>query len=127
MSEYKKETCCFLTFINSLEGFKTCAKNLHWSAINLNIHKQLDKLLNVLSDYQDSIAEEHMGLHGQIKPNTIKGICCECDNPILLLNLIENCTLEFYSKLKDEIGMKSETENFIHNINKFKYLFTLCV
>ena len=48
----------FINFINKLEGFKTKCKNLHWSAPKKNIHVYLDEFLDVISDYQDSIAED---------------------------------------------------------------------
>ena len=38
-------------------------------------------------------------------------------------------TKEFYNKIPQEVdyvGIKSETETFIHNIFKYKYLFELC-
>jgi hypothetical protein len=52
----------FIDFINVLEGYKTRIKNLHWAAEAMNIHLRLDEMLGVVSDYEDSIAEESMGI-----------------------------------------------------------------
>lgn len=118
-----------VSMINNIEGFKTKCKNLHWSAPKKNIHKYLDDFLSVLSDYQDSIAEDMMGIYGQLQPNEIKGGVCDCLNAIDFINEISRKTVDFYSNLPSDtslVGIKSETENFIHNINKYKYLFGLC-
>ena len=54
----------FINFLNRLEGWKTKCKNLHWAAPKKNIHVYLDEFLEILSDYQDSLAEEYQGLLG---------------------------------------------------------------
>lgn len=120
-----------ITFISKLEAFKTKCKNLHWSAPNESIHVRLDEFLSELSDYEDSIAEEVMGISGKFKPTDI--------NPALFTNIqsitnasefIEAISKEtniYYDSLCEHCpGLKSETETFIHNINKYKYLFSLC-
>ena len=119
----------FINFINKLEGFKTKCKNLHWSAPKKNIHVYLDDFLSVISDYQDSIAEDYQGILGHMAPNAIKGISCDCLNAIDFIKGVMIKTEEFYNKIPQDTcyaGIKSETETFIHNIYKFKYLFELC-
>ena len=64
----------FISFLNQLEGWKTKCKNLHWAAPKKNIHVYLDEFLEVLSEYQDSIAEDYQGILGHMNPNVIKGI-----------------------------------------------------
>lgn len=118
----------FINFINKLEGFKTKCKNLHWSAPKKNIHVYLDDFLSVLSDYQDSIAEDYQGILGHMQPNAIKGISCECLNAMDFIKEVALKTKEFYNKIPsdvDYVGIKSETETFIHNVFKYKYLFEL--
>ena len=119
----------FITFLNQLEGWKTKCKNLHWSAPKKNIHVYLDEFLGVLSNYQDSIAEDYQGTLGRMQPNAIKGTSCECLNAIDFIKEIDIKTREFYSKIPsdiDYVGIKSETETFIHNIKVYTYLFKLC-
>ena len=119
----------FINFINQLEGWKTKCKNLHWAAPKKNIHFYLDDFLSVISDYQDSIAEDYQGILGHMAPNAIKGIPCDCLNAIDFIKEVMIKTEEFYNKISQDTcyaGIKSETETFIHNIYKFKYLFELC-
>lgn len=119
----------FVDFINHLEGWKTKCKNLHWAAPKKNIHKYLDEFLEVLSNYQDSLAEGYMGILGKMQPNIIKGISSDTLNALDFINEVRNNTTVFYDKIPQEtiyVGIKSECETFIQNLNKYKYLFGLC-
>lgn len=118
-----------INFINVIEGWKTKCKNLHWSAPKKNIHVYLDEFLGILSDYQDGLAEETMGLYSQFQPNMLKGVESECLNAIDFIMEVKNTTFNFYSSLPEDVslaGIKSECETFIHNIHKYHYLFSLC-
>ena len=118
----------FTTFINRLEGWKTKCKNLHWSAPKKNIHTYLDEFLDVLSDYQDGLAEEIMGITGKFQPNMLKGIPSDTLNAMDFIEEVKIATLTFYDKIPQESiykGVTSECETFIHNINKYIYLFGL--
>lgn len=118
----------FINFLNQLEGWKTKCKNLHWAAPKKNIHVYLDEFLDIISDYQDSIAEDYQGILGHMQPNVIKGVPCESLNGIDFIKEVSIKTKEFYNKIPsdlDYVGIKSETETFIHNIKKYKYLFEL--
>ena len=118
----------FINFINKLEGFKTKCKNLHWSAPKKNIHVYLDEFLGILSDYQDSVAEDYQGILGHMQPNVIEGITSQSLNAIDFINEVKIATETFYNNIPDDtcyVGIKSETETFIHNIFKYKYLFEI--
>lgn len=118
----------FINFLNQLEGWKTKCKNLHWAAPKKNIHVYLDEFLEVLSEYQDSIAEDYQGVLGHMNPNVIKGIPSDSLTAIEMIMEIKKGTCDFYTAIPDDtcyVGIKSETENFIHNLNKYKYLFEL--
>ena len=119
----------FIDFINSLEGWKTKCKNLHWAAPKKNIHVYLDEFLDVLSDYQDSLAEGYMGILGKMQPNAVKGIASDTLNAIDFIKEVKAGTLAFYDKIPQETiykGITSDCETFIQNINKYDYLFSLC-
>ena len=119
----------FINFINKLEGFKTKCKNLHWSAPKKNIHVYLDDFLSVMSDYQDSIAEDYQGILGHMQPNVIEGVKSQSLNAIDFINEVKIATETFYNNIPSDtcyVGIKSETETFIHNIFKYKYLFEIC-
>ena len=118
----------FINFINKLEGFKTKCKNLHWAAPKKNIHVYLDEFLGILSDYQDSVAEDYQGILGHMQPNVIEGIKSQSLNAIDFINEVKIATETFYNNIPDDtcyVGIKSETETFIHNIFKYKYLFEI--
>ena len=134
MEEERKNTSLtgsqfFINFLNQLEGWKTKCKNLHWAAPKKNIHVYLDEFLGILSDYQDSLAEEYQGLLGHMQPNVIKGIESNTLNAIDFIKEVKSKTEEFYNKIPEGVsyaGIKSECETFIHNILKYKYLFEIC-
>lgn len=119
----------FVGFLNQLEGWKTKCKNLHWAAPKKNIHVYLDEFLDILSDYQDGLAEGYMGILGKMQPNVIKGTTSDALNAMDLIEEVKAGTLSFYDKIPQETiykGITSECETFIQNINKYKYLFGLC-
>ena len=119
----------FISFLNQLEGWKTKCKNLHWAAPKKNIHVYLDEFLDILSDYQDSLAEGYMGILGKMQPNAIKGVPSEALNAYEFIAEVKAKTLAFYDKIPQSTiykGITSECETFIQNINKYGYLFHLC-
>ena len=119
----------FISFINLLEGWKTKCKNLHWAAPKKNIHGYLDEFLDVISDYQDGLAEEYQGLLGHMQPNVIKGTPSDALNAMDFINEVKAGTTKFYENIPEGTlyaGIRSECETFIHNILKYKYLFELC-
>lgn len=119
----------FINFLNRLEGWKTKCKNLHWAAPKKNIHVYLDEFLEILSDYQDGLAEGYMGILGKMQPNVIKGVSSDVLNAIDFIDEVRGATVVFYDKIPEDTvykGITSECETFIQNINKYKYLFSLC-
>jgi hypothetical protein len=119
----------FINFINQLEGWKTKCKNLHWAAPKKNIHEYLDAFLEIISNYQDSLAEGYMGILGKMQPNAIKGVACDCLNATDFIAEVKINTIDFYNGIpKDTLykGITSDCEAFIQNINKYDYLFSLC-
>lgn len=119
----------FIDFLNKLEGWKTKCKNLHWSAPKKNIHVYLDEFLEILSDYQDGLAEGYMGILGKMQPNVIKGTPSEVLNAFDFISEVKYGTIDFYKNIPEDViykGIASECETFIQNINKYDYLFHLC-
>ena len=119
----------FIDFLNQIEGWKTKCKNLHCAAPKKNIHVYLDEFLDILSDYQDGLAEGYMGILGKMQPNVIKGTASNTLNAIDFIEEVKAGTLSFYDKIPQETvykGITSECETFIQNINKYRYLFGLC-
>lgn len=120
----------YINFLCQIEGWKTKCKNLHWAAQNDSIHRRLDDLADVLSSYQDALAEDYMGINGRVRPDILTGISSNAIEPNTFISEIIETTLSFYSQIDSNVvyaGIKSETETFIHNLNKIKYLFSLCI
>ena len=118
-----------INFINIIEGWKTKCKNLHWSAPKKNIHVYLDEFLDILSDYQDGLAEETMGIFSKFQPNILFPGGAENAPKYDFIMEVKSITFNFYASLPEDIslaGIKSECETFIHNIHKYIYLFNLC-
>ena len=123
-------TDLYINFLCQIEGWKTKCKNLHWAAQNDSIHRRLDDLADVLSSYQDALAEDYMGINGRIRPDILTGISSNAIEPNTFISEIIENTLSFYSQIDSSVvyaGIKSETDTFIHNLNKIKYLFSLCI
>lgn len=123
-------TDLYINFLCQIEGWKTKCKNLHWAAQNDSIHRRLDDLADVLSSYQDALAEDYMGINGRVRPDILTGISSNAIEPNTFISEIIETTLSFYSQIDSNVvyaGIKSETETFIHNLNKIKYLFSLCI
>ena len=120
----------FLDFICKLEGWKTKCKNLHWAAPKKNVHVYLDEFLEVISDYQDTVAEGIMGvLSVHLGPSDVKGDPGNAQNAQQFVDEVKAGILSFYKQIPENplyAGLKSECETFIQNVNKFDYLFSLC-
>lgn len=124
----------FIAYINVLEGAKTRIKNLHWAAKRLPVnehkgaHEYLDDFLEVVQDFQDTVAEASQGILGHMTQEVIQGMPMEVNSPAELLRVLTDKTVSFYQEIPSEtiyVGIKSETETFIVNLNKYKYLFEL--
>ena len=127
-------TCCtaspesVIIFLSDLEGIKTRGKNLHWAAPEMNSHKLMDELISEVDEFEDSIAEDYMGITNKLSTNAINGNSCDATDASTLLEYLQCKVINFYNSLPDDVawkGISSECETFIHTINKFSYLFTL--
>lgn len=124
----------FIGYLNILEGMKTKIKNFHWAAKKLSnadkrgTHLYLDEFLDIVSDFQDKVAESYQGILGEMNVDSIAGVSISCSSTSELISYIIDKTTQFYNGMPtDSIysGIKSETEVFILNLNKYKYLFRL--
>lgn len=124
----------YINYLNTLEGIKTRIKNLHWAAKKLPVnehkgaHVYLDDFLDVVSSFQDTVAECSQGILGHMSQNEIQGITCNVNSPSELIKYLIDKTIMFYEAIPKEVihvGIKSETETFIGNLTKYKYLFEL--
>ena len=127
MSELKKD---FVLFLSVLEGNHQTLKGLHWSTDNHSRHILCDEIDDAVLEYEDKIAENAMGLLstrievGELKtllPNakTLKDLLNE------LLGDIEDFRNKISGKAKGVEGVENILDDFVEDINKWKYLETL--
>ena len=119
-----------LSYVNKLQSYKTAIKNLHWSSKNMSEHKLWDEIADTVADTQDEIAEMAQGIFGNIKLNELKPRRYNITNSKKTLNDILKDTKLFYSTVKrgeQFIGIRSEIENFIGQLEKYQYLMNFCL
>ena len=125
----EREKQIFLDFIGILAGFIVQCKALHWSAPKKNIHVYLDDFHKILGEIQDTIAEGYMGILGKMKPLDVPFTECRAEDAMTFIKEVTKATLDFYKNIPEGAefkGLASETETFINNCQKYKYLFSLC-
>ena len=103
-----------INFINRLEGYQTRWKELHWSAPSISYHKLCDEIRGILSDYEDSVAEDAQGMYDRIKVGEINPVLPKSTTAIGLLSEIRadiaNMKLEWGSPMYT--GLINETDDF---------------
>ena len=120
-----------LLMVNKLEGWKTAIKNLHWSAINLSQHRLCDDIASEIADIQDTISEVEQSMSGKLPLNMLKPVRYRITNLKTFLKSVIKETTAFYNSpvISGEhyIGMRSDIEQFLSNMQKFKYLNNFCL
>ena len=109
-------------------------REIHWSTENKSKHELSDNLMSMLADYEDSIAEEAMGIFGiRVKVGDIVPEIPEGRDIKSILTSVTNDTLTLLASLEPSEGetsipsggIPSILEDIIHDLNKSKYLETL--
>ena len=115
-----------IDFISELEVYKSLIKQLHWSSKNLPQHELCDDIADLISDYQDKIAEVEQSISGKFPLNVLNGKNEKVENLKSFVEKVISSTNAFYSKLKKEgddyIGMRSDTEAFLSDMQRKLYL-----
>ena len=118
-------------YLGVLGGFIFKAKSLHWAASGKDIHEYLDDFWEIIYNFQDTVAECWMGINGQLGPDDVTFVAADSQNPKDFIKEVEDKTTDFYELLPQDDprfkGLISEVENFMHEIEKYKYLFGLCM
>ena len=119
----------FLSYLSTLNCFLCRGKNLHWAAKGKDIHEYLDDLHEIIGKFQDAIAEGYMGILGQMGPLDVQYVECNEEDPTKYIESLLSETLTFYKRIPEDSefkGISGETESFIQDVQKYKYLFSLC-
>lgn len=114
-----------LNYVNQLEGWKTAIKSLHWNAKSLEQHKLCDDIASDIADFQDQVSEVEQSIHGNLPFNQLKGTSYHITNLSDFINDVINESIKMYNSLSDSndyIGMKSDFESFISEMQRKRYL-----
>lgn len=128
-----------IEFIAFLEGYAIRFKEFHWNANGKSSHEVAEKAYELVYALEDSIAEDMMGwTDSKIKPGSI--------NPVFpaetsgapqehialplhaVLSMLKDDAFSFYTNIENNnnfIGIRSELENFLHEISQLIYLAKL--
>lgn len=124
----KKDKSIFNTYLNFLEGAKTCLKNIHWGEEDNSKHVYLDDLSENVSEFEDKIAEAGQAGFGRFKDGEIQGDEVEESDPIAICQMIFDKTVEFRKELagRDEYnGEVSWIDDFLATLKQSKYRLQL--
>lgn len=123
----------FLTVISMFNSYKLLAKAFHWSmTVSMNKHEQLDKLYDLIVDFQDNFVEEGIMLFGMpefVNLQACSNISIPSDE-VFLESISEFITnLKFTISESDNnselAGLESLVDNFIHDLNIIQYRYQM--
>lgn len=119
-----------IDLINKLEGFKTCLQTVHWDASSLTEHRLCDDVKEALDKFEDTVAEIEQGLSGaKIKEVDVVPQRQSANGLMELLTALLENVKAFYAGVVelgiDYIGMASETETFVGELQKLIYQCSL--
>lgn len=120
-----------LDYINTLQGYLTALKTLHWSADSLSQHKLCDDIASDISDFEDLVSEVEQSISGKIKHNEFKPKSYKISTLKVFIEDVISDSQAFLKELErmgnKYIGIKSECESFIGTMQRNLYLvnFTL--
>ena len=125
-----------LEFISFLEGYAIRFKEFHWDSERKAKHETAEKAYDLVYALEDSIAEDMMGFtETRIKPGSVNPVIpadrlsppqddIEVDL-VTALQMLSDDTFSFYKKIEHNnnfIGIRSEVENFMHELRQLIYL-----
>lgn len=120
-----------LKYLNKLESYKMASLQFHWHSNSISQHELCDKIMDEVAEFEDTIAEIEQSMSGKFPLNKLKPEEYTCDTLKGFAMDIVDSAKEFLSKVEklgpDYVGMKSEVESFIGEMQKYVYLvnFTL--
>lgn len=118
-----------LNLLSNCEGYHQLLKGLHWQADNKSEHLLTDDMDSSVLDFEDKMAENIMGSLGEkFHTGELKTMLPEADNIKSLLDEMENDIASFVEEIGDDRklgGIHNIIDDFLEDINKWKYLATL--
>lgn len=98
---------------------------MHWNAKSLEQHKLCDDIASDIADFQDQVSEVEQSIHGNLPFNQLKGTSYHITNLSDFINDVINESIKMYNSLSDSndyIGMRSDFESFISEMQRKRYL-----
>ena len=120
-----------LNYINSCEEWKLAIKQLHWDSSNLSQHELCDDIASSISDFEDLVSEVEQSMSGKLKVNSLNPKEYKITSLKSFVEDVISASKDFLKELdgmgEDYIGIKSECESFIGDMQRKLYLvnFTL--
>lgn len=118
-----------INFLSCLEGYHQTLKGIHWSTKNHSEHLLVDDIDDSVLGFEDRIAENTMGLFGfRIGVGKLKTLLPQAEVLNSLLNEMKDDVLELKEEIEEDVknsGLINILDEFLENINKWKYLETL--
>jgi len=115
-----------LEYIKKIEGYRIRLREIHWEADHKSVHELSDSLMDDLLTYEDSIAEDMMGIIGyRIKVGTIVPKLPKSTELKTLISEIINDTMGVRKAIENMplyFGIVSLMDECIHMLNKSQYL-----
>lgn len=122
----KKEV---LYFLNSLEGYHSLLKTLHWSTRNHSEHLLTDSIDGSVLSYEDKLAEEIMGITGErINVGELKTLLPESKTTETTIKELKDDIISLKGKIGDNAeysGLQNILDDFMQDVNTWAYLVTL--
>lgn len=119
-----------LSVIRKIEGCVIRLREIHWNAKRNSLHNLTDDIIEKLSEYEDDIAEDYMGLIGiRLKPGSIVPDIPESFDTIEVCNIIISAAIELKASVDDDTayyGICNIIDDMVHYLNKCKYLASMC-
>jgi len=120
-----------LNYVEECEAWKIAIKNLHWSADNMSQHELCDDIADSISEFEDLVSEVEQSISGKIKLNGFTPKSYEIKSLKEFVEDVISSSKSFLDELEemgeDYVGIKSECETFIGDMQRKLYLvnFTL--
>ena len=113
-----------LSFINKLEGYKSAIKELHWDADNMSQHELCDDIASLISDFQDQVSEVEQSMSGKLPIGNLNPTPYKVRDLRSFVEDVLDSANSFYKGLKgdDYIGMRSDCESFLSDMQRKLYL-----
>lgn len=118
----------FIEIENQVQGIGTRLKELHWSAPSISIHKLIDEFCDPFSEFNDTMIEYLIPLHGTINPGELNPVLPEEKEFVSLLESIRGMLSKIKKQTSDQMmysGLISLVDDFYLTVNKYIYLCQL--